>query len=286
METYSEEEIAALMPRAAADANKYTRGRLQLFAGSGTYPGAACLAAVASQRAGAGYTEVFTDPAAVPLLQAYRASVVVRPFDAWHAEDERDLDEAHPRAMVVGSGFDVRDAATAEVLERVLEGAKAPVLVDGGALGALASPAMRELCVRRARAGLVTVATPHGGEAARLARGLDAGEGLDLEALAGALTQAYGMVVALKGPDTYICDGQRGYCMTEGTVALAKAGTGDVLAGAIGALLAQGVSAFEACVLGCTLHARAGVAAAERLGDVSVAAEDVAEALPEVIRAL
>ena len=90
----------------------------------------------------------------------------------------------------------------------------------------------------------------------------------------------------VKGPDTFVSDGEDTVCVSEGTSALAKAGTGDVLAGALGALLAQGLDPFDAAVLAVTLHARAGRIAADRLGSISVIAEDVVEALPLAIRSL
>ena len=126
--------------------------------------------------------------------------------------------------------------------------------------------------------------TPHGGEARRIADALDV-HIIDSENLAKALAYALRCVVVLKGPDTFVSDGRRVHAMREGTPALAKAGTGDVLAGMIGALLAQGANAFEAAVLGATLHAHAGRLAAERFTEVCVCAEDVVDAIPAVLKA-
>ena len=85
---------------------------------------------------------------------------------------------------------------------------------------------------------------------------------------------------------TYVSDGEQVVRMAEGTSALAKAGTGDVLAGMMGALLAQGLDPVDAGVLAATLHARAGRLAAERLTAICVCAEDVIEALPAAIVSL
>ena len=79
---YGNDELVALVPLPADDANKYTRGTLTAVVGSERYPGAACLAAYASQRMGAGYTQVFTHPAAVPLVQGFRPSLVAGPRSA------------------------------------------------------------------------------------------------------------------------------------------------------------------------------------------------------------
>ena len=149
-------------------------------------------------------------------------------------------------------------------------------MVDGGALSAVSDDAGRSCLQQRAADGRATVLTPHGGEAARLAKGLElVFEGPAQEAAA--LAHWLGCVVALKGPDTYISDGAKTVRVSEGTPALAKAGTGDVLAGMVGALLAAGLSAFDAASLGVCAHARAGRMAARQQGVIGVVPEDVAE---------
>ena len=306
---YARSELAALLPRPQADANKYTRGKVVLVAGDARYPGAACLAARASQRTGAGYTEVWCAPEAVPIVRGAAASLVVRPWDelAQLARLERaceqpadaafpitpndgsltassralfpDARASHPLAYAVGCGFDARDEATAALTRLVLRRAQAPVVVDGGGLAALSAPEGRDALRARFVDGLPTVITPHAGEAARLAAPL----GLPLDDPARAarlLSLALGATVLLKGPDSYLSDGETVVRMAEGTPALAKAGTGDVLAGMVAALLAEGLDALDACVLAATLHARAGREAARLRTDLCVIAEDVVEAIP------
>lgn len=281
---YPDHKLAALVPLPADDANKYSRGTLTAVVGSERYPGAACLAAAASQRAGAGYTEVVTHAAAVNIVRAWRPSLVVRPRSAL-SEALASARAGKPRAYLVGSGFDAQDAESASLTLSVLEGTRAPVVVDGGGLDALVGEEGRRLLLRRRDEGCATVITPHAGEAARLARPL----GLPADdpcALSRALSRALGVVALVKGPITYASDGEQVARMAHGTPALAKAGTGDVLAGVAGALLAQGLDALDAAVLAAELHARAGRAAAARLTDVAVTAEDVVEALPSAIAEL
>lgn len=310
---YSVDELAALLPQPAADANKYSRGKAVLVAGCAKYPGAACLAARASQRVGAGYTEVLCAPESVPAVRAASPSLVVSPWDDlleladWTAAAEVTPDEGesaaqgqdsallcslfpadrpgHPRAFLVGSGFDGGDPESAALVRTVLERAQAPVVVDGGGLAALALPGCREAAQRRFVDGLVTVVTPHAGEAARLAAPLGIATDDPAEA-ARRLSLAYGVVAVVKGPTTYISDGEQVVRMAEGSAALAKAGTGDVLAGMLTGLLAQGMRTVDACALAATLHAWAGRAAAARLTDICVAAEDVVEALSQVVKSL
>ena len=268
--------------RPASDANKYTRGKLTVVAGSARYPGAAVLAARASQRMGAGYTEVITAQEGVDIVRLASPSLVVRAFSDWNAKDLPISKEGKPCAVCVGPGF-VNDAESAAMVLRVLKQAHCPVIVDGGGLAALGAAKAAGRLAKRAERGFATVITPHGGEAARLAR--PHGLSIDDSAqLAAGLSRALHAIVVLKGPDTYVADADRVEVMSEGTPALAKAGTGDVLAGMIGALLAQGVEPFDAALAGSLFHARAGKAAAERLTDIAVCAEDVIEAIPDVLR--
>lgn len=284
MSSYDAEGLAALLPFPSVNAHKYSRGKLLLVAGSRPYPGAACMAAYAGQRMGAGYVEAFTHTDNVAKLQAYRPSLVVRDWEALLARDTLEqAREGRPCSYLVGSGFDATDSESAHLLMHVLKHAEAPVLVDGGAIPGLSGTAARALCRSRHEKGLVTVVTPHSGEAAVIGRPLGL-SGLPQVDYAEELAWEYGAIVVLKGANTVVSDGERSYAMTEGTAALAKAGTGDVLAGMIAALLAQGMDALDACVLGATLHARAGVAAALEYTDICVTPEDVIEAIPAAVR--
>lgn len=283
MTNYDAAGLASLLPHPAVDAHKYSRGRLVLIAGSAAYPGAACLAAFAGQRMGAGYCELYTHADNVQLIRLYRPSLVVRDWEAVLSSSEMEgVKENRPVAYLVGSGFDAHDAESAHLLLHVLENTEAPVLVDGGAIVSLATTPARALCRERAEKGLVTVVTPHSGEAAAIGRPLGL-SGLPQVDYAEELAWEYGAIVVLKGANTVISDGEHSFAMTEGTAALAKAGTGDVLAGMIASLLAQGMEAIDACVLGTTLHARAGALAGLALTDICVTPEDVIDHLPTAI---
>ncbi len=283
--TYSEDTLRTLIPQLDAQANKYTRGKLTLVAGSARYPGAACLAAGAAQRAGAGYVEVLCAPEAVSIVRGYRPSLVVRSWEDAQAALSVESTPDKPAALVVGPGFDGFYPLQRKLALKALRAAKAPALVDGGALSALASAEGREVMRAREGAGLITVLTPHGGEAARLRKAARIEE-LPACEEAVRLAQAYAGIVVLKGPDTFISDGARLAVVTCGTPALAKAGTGDVLAGVAGALMAQGLEAFDACVLAAELHARAALACSSGMPALCVIPEDVIEAIPAAVGAL
>lgn len=299
-------QLAALLPWPAPDANKYTRGKLVLVAGSAAFPGAACLAAAAGERAGAGYTEVYCAGKAMITVRASRPSLVVRDWRGWHpgralrgtsspAPGTPGGRPGHPEACVIGCGMDAADASCTALVMETVRAFAGPLLVDGGALGLLACETGLRLARERAEEGLPLVLTPHGGEAARLARAAGVGpepgdpspSPLPAADLAQQLARAFHAVVALKGPDTYIADADGTVeVMDRGTAALAKAGTGDVLAGIVGALLAQRLAPRDAAALGCALHAEAGRIAADALTAICASAEDVVEALPGAIRAV
>jgi hydroxyethylthiazole kinase-like uncharacterized protein yjeF len=157
-----------------------------------------------------------------------------------------------------------------------------PVLVDADALTELA----------RGGSGGAAVLTPHTGEAARLLAGLDGGEPVAASELAAAriatarrLAAGYGAVALLKGSTTVVAEpGGRCRINTTGTSWLATAGSGDILAGLAGSLLAAGLSPFDAASVAAYLHGAAGREAASR--GVPITALDVAEALPSVWRSV
>ena len=284
--TELEDMARQALPWPAENANKYSRGKLVLVAGSRRYPGAAVLAARASQRMGAGYSEVITAPEAVDAVRVSSPSLVVRPIEGDLAKLMPSSKSGKPAAVVVGPGFDASDPQSADVVFEVLSAAKCPVVVDGGALAALCQKRTLRFLERRFVDGWETVLTPHDGEAKRLVDAWGIPDSDDEAHRAEVLAEAFGAVVVLKGPVTYLSDGESTLVMDEGTPALAKAGTGDVLAGMVGALLAQGVPALEAAACASLLHARAGTAAAALFTDIGVAAEDVIEAIPAAIRTL
>lgn len=285
METYTEQHLASLLPVPKEDTNKYARGKLIIMAGSAKYPGAACLAALASQEAGAGYTEVISDQKVVSILHALRPSLVAQSWGMKGSLKVQECTPEKPCAYMLGSGFDSDNENMKIITYSVLEKAKAPVLLDGGALDIAATEQGKQLCRVRNSREYFTVLTPHEGEAQRLARAVGIEEH-DPQTLSWKLAQAYGAIVVLKGGTSFVSEGEHVYVMSEGTPALAKAGTGDVLAGIIGAFLAQGLNPLDASILGTTVHARSGRLAAEDLTPISVSAEDVIDYLPAVFTEL
>lgn len=263
------------------DVHKYSRGVAQFCAGSPEYAGAALLCARAAQRAGAGYTQLFTDAPIEP-LQVAAPSLVVRSLDAWEIPDHNTC------ALGIGSGFSPGDFHTTyrRLFERTQRYPHC-VVVDGGALSFLATGQGKQWAAVRARNGFPTIITPHVGEAARLLVSIsdDAPQpstSCTLEQDAYRLSQYFSCCVCLKSSNTVIAYQNSIATLTNGGVELAKAGTGDVLMGIITALCSQQLAPFDAALSGAYLHALAGKFAAEQLDMASVIPEDIIAALPRV----
>lgn len=306
MKAITAELVSGFVPQLAADANKYTRGMCELVVGQEAYAGAAVLAVRAASCMGAGYVRAYTCPQAAAALRVVQPSAVAQDFPEF-AKRRHEASAEKPAAVVVGCGFDGGNQAAKLVFD-VLSRSKAPVLVDGGGLAVLASDEGRAMLCERADQGYVTVVTPHAGEAAKLIDSLLMDDGsrtamsaltvitsaanteTDFQQAANAwfIAHAFKVTCVLKGPRTYIADTQtpdmKGVLeLSCGTPALAKAGTGDVLAGAIGSLLATGMPATQACALGTYIHAQAGVLAAQQTCALCVTTEDVLESLPQAM---
>lgn len=253
VESLQAADVAALVPQPAENAHKYTRGVVGVRAGSAAYPGAAvlCVAGAASGLAG---MVRYVGRAAREVLAVYPEVVV---------------GTGQVQAWVVGSGGGVAaDTALAEALAEGL-----PVVVDADALSHV-----------NKRLGPSAILTPHAGELARI-MGVDRAK-VEAEQLAHAREAArrFDAVVLLKGRHTLAAhpDGRVRVCAT-GVPWLATAGAGDVLAGLVGALLAAGLTPYDAASVGAWLHGAAATLAS-RGGPITAGA--VATAIPEAVRDL
>ena len=265
-------DVAGWLPPRPPDSHKW-RAAVVIAAGSPGMTGAAHLAAEAAQRAGAGMVRVASpgidyDPA----LPTEAVGVGV-PAAGWDDAVTSQLDRAG--ALVLGPGLG-RSAPTVTAIHHLASAAPVPLLVDGDGLTALGEQAGEILSRRTAP----VVLTPHDGEYARLA-GHPPGE--DRLAAARELAEATGAVVLLKGPTTVVAEpGGRVRLSTSGDARLATAGTGDVLSGIVGALLAQGVPAADAAAAGAWLHGSAACEGPRR----GMVASDVIAGLPPVLARL
>jgi hydroxyethylthiazole kinase-like uncharacterized protein yjeF len=257
--------------------HKYGRGHAVVVSGGPAATGAARLAARAALRAGAGLVSVASPEAALAINAAALTAVMVKPADGPDGLAAL-LADRRLNAVVIGPGCGVGEGTRRSVAAVLASGAAA--VLDADALTSFAG-APAELAGLIAAAGSPVVATPHDGEFARLMAGEDAVLALPSKLeRARAAAARLGAVVLLKGPDTVIAspDG-RAAINAHGTPWLATAGSGDVLAGLVGGLLAQRLPAFEAACAAVWLHGAAGL----RVGP-GLIAEDLPDALPAVLR--
>ena len=288
------EQSPVLPPRLTA-AHKGSMGHVLVIGGSRGMIGAPALAANAALRGGAGLVTV----AAPENIQLHVAalcpcatSVPLSCTAAGHLDNAAAGEIMEPvcpaDVLAVGPGMGTGVGQT--MLVQAVLGQDRPVVLDADGLNNLATvtdwPTLR-------RCGLVL--TPHPGEMARLTgksvkriqadregvAAAAAGEWVDEQASEGAP-----LVVVLKGAGTVVTDGRRLYVNDTGNPGMATGGAGDVLTGVIAALLGQGLSAFDAAVLGTRVHGAAGDVAGKKVGEVSLIATDITDALPEAFRGL
>jgi len=312
LELGTAEAVRALLPARPRDAHKGTFGRALIAAGSVNFTGAAYLAGAAAYRIGAGLVTLAVPTPIYPILatQLPEATWIMLPHEmgviASGATEvlAKELDKS--QVLLIGPGFGM-EKETAAFLRRLLsaEGAGGrgqmgfahrgeagasekssqpvplpPMVVDADGLKLLAQI---EGWPKLLPPGAVL--TPHPGEMAILTGASKEEIQSDRVGVAQKYAAEWGHVVVLKGAFTVVAapDG-RATMQPFATAALARAGTGDVLAGAIAGLLAQGLAPYDAAVAGAYLHGLAGILAARALGTTaSVLASDVLEALPEAL---
>jgi ADP-dependent NAD(P)H-hydrate dehydratase / NAD(P)H-hydrate epimerase len=311
-ETIDARRARALLPARPDDAHKGTFGKVMVVAGSLLYPGAASLATGGAARVGAGMVTLATGRSTLG-GPGRLAEVTLRPLPEaeWGALGEAAADELLKHlegysALLVGPGLG-RDEPVRLFLERLLgleqprarghigfrigasEGSAAekqrpelpPAVLDADALNLLSDIEGWWEHLPPGRC----VLTPHPGEMKRLlkAEELDG----DRAQVAEEAAARWGQIVVLKGATTVVAEpGGRSALNDGGNAALATAGTGDVLAGTIAGLLAQGLTPFDAAALGVYLHSAAGRLVRTDLGDAGALASDLLPRLPLAIKAL
>ncbi len=291
---YGPEDMRKL-PGRKADSNKGTYGKVLMAAGSRKICGAACLSAMAAYRTGAGLVRLLTEEHnRTVLLQSLPEGL----FDfyeetsgaGWEASLEELVEEGLSWATVAGAGPGLGRGAQARlIIEKLLEEAAVPVVVDADGLNLLAeNPALLEK--RRERGAKETekdlpplIVTPHLMEMSRLT-------GKTIEALkqdpvchALDFAEKYRCVCVLKDACTVVCDDNGSiFLNTSGNSGMSTGGSGDVLTGVICGLLAQKMPAFEAAALGVYLHGSAGDLAAKETGEYGLLARNLLKGIGEL----
>ncbi len=274
------------LPRRRRETSKRDYGRVVVVGGSAGMAGAPALAAMAALRSGAGLVELLVPETVAAIAAGFDPCVMTRGLpagpDGTFAADalpEISARTAAADAVAIGPGIG-RSAAVVDIVTRLWHTVARPAVFDADALWALS---------RGGRAALVTHAgprllTPHAGEMLRLVGADPSSAGAEdrpaLERAATGLAAAIDAVIVLKGAASMIVDAAgQAFHNTSGNPGMATAGTGDVLTGVAAALVAQGLAVRDAARLAAWVHGRAGDAAAQELGEVSMTAGDLLDRL-------
>lgn len=284
--------VAKHLPERPPRARKGTFGRLLIVAGSMEYAGAALLTGLGAIRAGVGLACLATPEAVgvrlmglVPELTSMLLVEEAPGLTAPAGWRQLATEAAAYQAFVIGPGLG-RQPATLRRARNFIGELRHPAVVDADGLSALAEV---QRWWQALRAPLVL--TPHAGEFARLMRMPEGASIADDDAqraeAARDAAARWGQVVVLKGAHTVIASPTGDLLRSDiATPALATAGSGDVLAGAIGAFLAAGLEPFDAAGCGVAVHGAAGLLAEDRIGQAGVVARDIANLLPTAIKQL
>jgi ADP-dependent NAD(P)H-hydrate dehydratase len=275
-------DIPKLKPR-AVDGHKGDYGKVCIIAGSVGMSGAAALAGRAALRAGAGLVRVATPKSVLPIVATIEPSftTIALPEDSAGRISVKAINTileaiGENDSVAFGPGIGI-SGAIRSILENLLDQPNLRLVIDADGLNNLAGiknwPAILKAKL---------ILTPHPGEMKRLWSGLLREElPAERQQQAVQLARRTNTIVVLKGAGTVVTDGEKAYINKTGNPGMATAGSGDVLTGVITALLGQGLSNFDAAVLGVYIHGLAGDIAAEKFGQISLIATDIAQALPD-----
>lgn len=276
--TLEKEDLSAMLPKRQKNSHKGTYGKILMITGSRGMSGAAYLSAKAAYITGGGLVQIYTEESNRVILQQLLPEAIVSTYTAYEEETLASL-LGWADVVCIGCGLG-KSEVSGQILEYVLKHLEMPCVVDADGLNLLAQ--RKDLLLQKAKE---IVLTPHMKEMAGML-------GCTIPELADArflklqeFVRAYGVVCALKDARTLVAEQDRQmFLNTAGNSAMAKAGSGDVLAGVITGLLAQHMSAYEAAVLGVYLHACGGDEARESCGAYSVLAQDLTEGIKICIK--
>lgn len=251
------------MPIREQNSNKGTFGKVLNFAGSKNYIGASYLSTIAPLKVGAGFVALATEPEIIHSVSTLLPEAV-------YLTRKEGLEKLNDFSVVlIGCGLGL-EKSSFKIFQRVLnkiQDKSTPLIVDADGLNILAKSNLK--------LPQNTIITPHPLEAARLLNTELEDVLSDIEGSAKKLSEKYNCVAVLKTHRTVICHKDKIYKNEHGNSALAKAGSGDVLAGTIAGLVAQKMELFEAAKLGVYLHSRCGEIASQDLTEYSVLASDL-----------
>ncbi len=282
--TYTVRENDIFLPHRKSDSHKGDYGKAAIIGGSIGFSGAPYMAARAASRMGAGLTRLCV-PMSIYDLTASRCTEIMpipvtcdeEGLISWNSRDELSSSIAWSTAALIGPGLS-RSFHMRYLLEHLIRSAKVPLVLDADGINGICEniDILKE-------ASAPVILTPHPGEFHRLGGDISGDRVSDALAFA----EKYNCVLVLKGHKTVTalpCGDA--YVNTTGGPALAKGGSGDILAGMLVSLLAQGFDAKTSAVTAVFLHGRCGDICSARLGEYSVIADDVIGAIPEAVKSV
>ena len=274
-------ERAPRLAERPVDGHKGMFGRVLMVGGNDGMIGAPAFAGAAALRTGAGLVQLAVPRSILPAALSITPECIGIGLGKASAKDDLLKAAEMADAVVIGPGLGRTPEAEARLVRLVR--LEKPMVIDADGLNILAGM-KRWPSFFKAKA----VLTPHPGEMKRLGKLIGREEVPSDEEgrieIATELARAVGQVVVLKGHRTVVTEGRRVYVNDTGDSTLSKAGTGDVLSGIVGTLLAQGVEPFDAACAGVHLHGRAGEIAGKRFGRRSALAREVIESIGEAAR--
>ncbi len=295
--------IPQMLPERDDWGDKRKQGCAMIVAGSGDMPGAAALCTGAALRSGAGLVTLASPDAIMPVLQAKLSEPVFCNLQDMAGQDGDSVDDRatalapahipqilekakHNQAFAIGPGISSSDCTRDSVIE-LLPQIQCPMVIDADALNAIATLNKTVASPTSGAASFLggiantAILTPHRREFERIFGALPAND-IDIPALLRDIAHHTKKIILLKGAPTFVAipDG-RVFVIPAHNSGLAKGGSGDILTGIIVALLAQGLAAPEAAVLGALLHQKAGLLARKKIGAFGMLPSDVIEMLPQ-----
>ncbi len=265
------------------DTNKGTFGTLALFCGSPQMTGAAVLASRAAMRSGVGMVNLFIPKS----IHAILASLMIEPVFTIFSENEhgviskscaneilKKLEKS--TACLVGCGLG-KNEDTKQIVYEIIKNYRGPLIIDADGINAVS----QNIDVLRAAKSSV-ILTPHPGEMSRLVGLSVSSINENREQVALDFARENNVIIVLKGYETIVAlPNAKVFKNTTGNSGMSTAGAGDVLAGMIGAFLAQGMAPVDSATSGVFLHGMAGDICAKELSEISVCATDIVNKLPE-----
>ncbi|HOL22483.1 MAG TPA: NAD(P)H-hydrate dehydratase [bacterium] len=272
------------------DTHKGDYGHLFILGGSPGLTGAVCLAGMAAIRSGCGLVTIgipeglndiieikLTEVMSLPLPQTEK-----RTFSEEAISPALKFIDNRSDAVLIGPGISTETKETCKFVENIVEHTEKPLIIDADAIKIIS--ANLDILKKSKSRGIIL--TPHPGEMSYIT-GMEIKEiQKNREKTAEEFAKKYNVILILKGYRTVITDGKETHINLTGNPGMATAGSGDVLAGIIGSLLAQGDTAIESARYGVYIHGLAGDLAAKEKGETSLIASDIIEQLPAVFRFL